>query len=50
MVNQATTDSEGPMVHLKQILLERIEEICTPTLYQMPSMHQTQHQNTTAEK
>ena len=31
--NETTTDSEGPMVHSKQILLERNEEISTPTLH-----------------
>ena len=27
-----------------------LKKICTPTMYQMPSMCQAQHQNTTAEK
>ena len=34
----------------EQVPLERFKEICTPTLQQMLSMCQTQHQNAAAEK
>ena len=34
----------------KQVLLERHEEISTPTLNKLSGMHQIQHQNTTTEK
>ena len=33
-----------------KILLERNEEVSTPTVHKLPSLRQTQHQNTTAEK
>ena len=34
----------------KQIPLEGHEEISPPTLYQMPNLRKTQHQNTATEK
>ena len=50
MINQDTMDSEEPMDHSEQILLERNEKISTPTLHKLSSVRKTQHQDTTTEK